>query len=77
MATVDKRPLAEADLEEIWWYIAQDNPDAADKMLERCDSPRWYPESLLRGDGFRRNVDSNSLLSARVVFFSLECFNFL
>ncbi len=37
MATVDKRPLAESDLEEIWWYIAQDNPDAADKMLDRID----------------------------------------
>ena len=37
MATVDKRPLAEADLEEIWWYIAQDNPDAADGMLDRID----------------------------------------
>lgn len=37
MATVTKRPLAEADLEEIWWYIAQDNPDAADKTLDRID----------------------------------------
>ena len=37
MATVDKRPLAESDLEEIWWYIAQDNPDAADRMLDRID----------------------------------------
>jgi toxin ParE1/3/4 len=29
--------LAESDLEEIWWYIAQDNPDAADRMLDRID----------------------------------------
>ena len=47
MATVDKRPLAEADLEEIWWYIAQDNPDAADKMLdrieERCTAVAQFP----------------------------------
>jgi plasmid stabilization system protein ParE len=26
MAFVHTRPQAEADLEEIWWYIAQDNP---------------------------------------------------
>lgn len=37
MARVEKRPLAEADLDDIWWYIAQDNPDAADKMLDRLD----------------------------------------
>jgi len=24
---------ARADLEEIWFYIAQDNPDAADKLI--------------------------------------------
>lgn len=47
MATVDKRPLAESDLEEIWWYIAQDNPYAADKMLdrigERCAAVAQFP----------------------------------
>jgi toxin ParE1/3/4 len=37
MATVTKRPLAESDLDEIWWYIVQDNPDAADRMLDRID----------------------------------------
>lgn len=37
MATITKRPLAEADLDEIWWYIAQDNPDAADRMLDRIE----------------------------------------
>ncbi|HEY2707035.1 MAG TPA: type II toxin-antitoxin system RelE/ParE family toxin [Caulobacteraceae bacterium] len=26
---------AEADLEEIWMHIASDNPDAADRVLER------------------------------------------
>jgi plasmid stabilization system protein ParE len=32
MAIVEKRPLAESDLDDIWWHIAQDNPDAADKL---------------------------------------------
>lgn len=26
-------PLAEADLEEIWLYIASDNPNAADRLI--------------------------------------------
>ncbi len=30
-----KRPEAENDLEEIWWFIAQDSPDSADKFLDR------------------------------------------
>jgi toxin ParE1/3/4 len=30
-----KRPEAENDLEEIWWYIAQDSPDNADRFLDR------------------------------------------
>lgn len=37
MPKVLKRPLAETDLEEIWWYIAQDNPDAADSLLDAIE----------------------------------------
>lgn len=29
-----KRPQAETDLEEIWWYIAQNNPKNADSFLD-------------------------------------------
>ena len=47
MATVLKRPQAEADLEEIWWYIVQDNPNAADRFLdrieERCTALAEFP----------------------------------
>jgi plasmid stabilization system protein ParE len=39
MPLVVKLPLAETDLEEIWWYIAQDNPDAADRFLEKIEEP--------------------------------------
>ena len=28
MPQVVKLPLAETDLDDLWWYIAQDNPDA-------------------------------------------------
>lgn len=37
MARVLKRPQAETDLDEIWWYIAQDNPDNADRFLDRIE----------------------------------------
>ena len=32
MLSIHKSPEAENDLDEIWWYIAQDNPVSADKQ---------------------------------------------
>ncbi len=37
MPTILKRPQAEADLDDIWWYIAQDNSDAADRTLDKIE----------------------------------------
>jgi toxin ParE1/3/4 len=34
MPRIHKSPEAENDLDEIWWYIAQDKPDSADKLLD-------------------------------------------
>lgn len=34
MSRILKSPAAENDLNEIWWHIAQDNPDNADKLLD-------------------------------------------
>lgn len=55
MAFVRTRPQAEADLEEIWWYIAQDSRDAADVFLdqieERCAVLAQFPlMGTARGD---------------------------
>jgi toxin ParE1/3/4 len=37
MFRILKRPEAENDLEEIWLYIAQDNIDNADKLLDEIE----------------------------------------
>ena len=37
MAKVLRKPQAEADLIEIWTYIAQDSPTRADKLLDEID----------------------------------------
>lgn len=37
MGEVERRPQAVRDLHEIWDYIAQDNPDAADRLLRLFD----------------------------------------
>jgi toxin ParE1/3/4 len=35
MVRLFKRPEAKTDLEDIWWYIAQNNLLDADKFLDR------------------------------------------
>ena len=51
MPQVVKLPLAETDLDDLWWYIAQDNPDAADRFLEkieeRCQALAQSPHMAL------------------------------
>ncbi|MCE0499555.1 MAG: type II toxin-antitoxin system RelE/ParE family toxin [Methylacidiphilales bacterium] len=37
MARVVRASAAKTDAREIWAYIAQDNPDAADRLLDRFD----------------------------------------
>jgi len=37
MARIIQAPAAEADAVEIWTYVAQDNPDAADRLLDQFD----------------------------------------
>jgi toxin ParE1/3/4 len=38
MAEVRKARIAEADLDEIWDYIAKDNPDAADGLIRDIET---------------------------------------
>ena len=38
MPHVARRPLAEADILEIWDYIADDNPAAADRWVDQLDA---------------------------------------
>lgn len=46
-----KSPVAERDLDEIWFYIAKDNIDAADRVLRRIqDKCRQYAAQPLMGD---------------------------
>ena len=52
MSRILKRPQAETDLDEIWWYIAQDNPDNADlfldKIEEQCQALAQFPLISMR-----------------------------
>ena len=53
---VQRSDLAEADLVEIWLFIAKDSPDAADRFLdllaEKCELLAGSPEMGRRRDAF-------------------------
>jgi toxin ParE1/3/4 len=38
MAVIVITPAAESDLVNVWLYIAQDNPDAADRVFQAAES---------------------------------------
>lgn len=38
MVTLKRTAQAEEDLIEIWFYIAQENPEAADRMLDQFEN---------------------------------------
>ncbi len=54
MLRILKRPEAENDLEEIWLYIAQDNPDNADSLLDEIEETS---RKLARFSSMGRNRD--------------------
>jgi toxin ParE1/3/4 len=54
MLRILKSPEAENDLDEIWWYIAQDNPDNADKLLDEIEETS---RKLARFTNMGRNRD--------------------
>ena len=49
-----KRPEAENDIEEIWLYIAQDNPENADRFLDEIEETS---RKLLQFTNMGRNRD--------------------
>lgn len=49
MARVSRRPQAAADILEIWAYIAEDSPDAADRWVDGLDQKfaLWATQPLI------------------------------
>jgi len=76
MPRVLKRPQAEADLDDIWWYIAQDNPDAADRVLdsidERCTTLAQFPYIGTNRDEIMPNLRSLSVGNYVVYYLPLD-----
>lgn len=71
-----KRPEAENDLEEIWWYIAQDSPHNADRFLnsiqERCMALAEFPQMGVRRDELKTGLRSQPVSQYLIFYFPLE-----
>lgn len=62
MSQILRRPQADKDLEEIWWYIALDNADVADRFLdkiqERCLTLAPFPSIGISREELMPNLRS-------------------
>jgi toxin ParE1/3/4 len=76
MAQLLKRPAASADLEDIWWYIAQDSPEAADRLLDRIQekllSLSQFPHMGASRDDLMPRLRSFSVSNYLIFYFPLE-----
>jgi toxin ParE1/3/4 len=76
MAQIIKRPQAESDLEEIWWYIAQNNPKNADNFLdllwEHCVFLAQSPFSGKKRDELLPNLRSFPVRHYVIFYLPLE-----
>ncbi|WP_026603648.1 type II toxin-antitoxin system RelE/ParE family toxin [Methylomonas sp. 11b] len=70
------RPEAESDLDEIWWYIAQDSPNQADKFLDRIQETLLaladYPKMGSCRDEIKNGVRSHSVGNYLIFYFPLH-----
>lgn len=57
MVKILLRPEAERDLDEIWWYLAQDSPARADKLLDEIEETS---RNLARFKNMGRDRDNST-----------------
>ncbi|WP_309744285.1 type II toxin-antitoxin system RelE/ParE family toxin [Chamaesiphon sp. OTE_20_metabat_361] len=76
MVQLIKRPEAATDLEDIWWYIAQDSPEAADRLLDRIQekllSLSQFPQMGASRDELMPRLRSFSVSNYLIFYFPLE-----
>ena len=76
MPSLLKRPEAKNDLEEIWWFIAQDSPDNADKFLDRiqdsCLALADFPKMGVSREELKTALRSQPVANYLIFYFPLE-----
>jgi toxin ParE1/3/4 len=70
-----KSPEAENDLEEIWWYVAQDNLQSADQLLDQIQEAFLalanFPQMGVGRDELRAGLRSQPVGSYLIFYLSL------
>lgn len=80
MGRIQRTPRADLDLEEIWFFIAQDDPSAADRWLDTleekiallADNPLMGPSRPDIARELRYHPVGNHLLLYRVIRDGIE-----
>jgi toxin ParE1/3/4 len=76
MVRLLKRPEAENDLDDIWFYIAQDNPQEADRFLDRIQATLLtlveFPHMGTSRDELKPDLCSFSMGNYLIFYFPLE-----
>jgi toxin ParE1/3/4 len=76
MPRILRRPEAENDLDEIWWFIAQDSPNNADKFLDRlqeiCLVLAEFPQMGAKRDELVTALRSHAVGNYLVFYFPLD-----
>ncbi|WP_394753870.1 type II toxin-antitoxin system RelE/ParE family toxin [Crenothrix sp.] len=71
-----QRPEAESDLDEIWWHIAQNNPNNADSFLDRiqkqCVVLVDFPNMGTSRDEVTKGLRSHPVGNYLIFYFPLE-----
>ena len=76
MPCILKRPEAQNDLDEIWWFIAQDSPDNADKFLDRiqdsCLTLADFPKMGVSRNEIKNSLRSHPISNYLIFYFPIE-----
>lgn len=76
IARLLKRPQAENDLEDIWWYIAQDNSHEADRLLDQIQEKLLllieFPQMGISRDDLVSGLRSSTVGNYLIFYFPLE-----
>jgi toxin ParE1/3/4 len=71
-----KKPEAESDLDDIWFYIAQDSPNNADSFLDRIEESCWalagFPNMGTARDDLIKGLRSHAVGNYLIFYFPLE-----
>jgi len=76
MPQILQRPQAENDLDDIWWYIAQDNSAAADNFLdeimEKCQALSQFPHMGISRDEIMPSLRSMPVGNYLIFYLPLD-----